>query len=126
MEKELEVQAEQTESNIVWSLTNDSVLITSVAYVFDRCKKHNQGKYANLSRYSLEGFVEYLMETGINAFDNGLDADIDRRNREGFTKAMAALEPPKDPTDAKQIAEYATRVQQLRRKFHIGGESKEV
>jgi len=124
MEHVATAQAEQT--NIVWSLSNDSILITSIAFIFDRVKQHNQGKYSNLARYSLEGFVEYLMEVGINATNNALDADIDRRNREAFTKAMAQLDPPKDVEDPVQLQQYANRVTALRRKYHIGGEAKEV
>lgn len=122
---EPEQAQEESNKNVVWTLTNDSVLITSVAYVRDKVVRHNQGKYANLSRYSLEGFVEYLMECGINAVDNAVDADIKRRNEAAYIDAMSKLTAPAT-NDADAMVKYFHAIAALKRKFGIGGDQQEV
>lgn len=117
---------EQQESNVVWTLLNDSILITSIAYVRDKVVKHNQGKFANLSRYSMEGFVEYLMECGINAVDNAVDADIKRRNEAAYVDAMGKLTQPADLTDVDAMTKYLGACAALKRKYGIGGDQKQV
>src|SRR5258708_2565083 len=97
---------ERQKQNVVWTLTNDSILITSIAYVRDKVVKHNQGKFANLSRYSMEGFVEYLMECGINAVDNAVDADIKRRNEAAYVDAMSKLTAPADTAAPEEMVKY--------------------
>jgi len=117
---------ERQKQNIVWTLTNDSILITSVAYVRDKVVKHNQGKFANLARYSMEGFVEYLFECGINAVDNAVDADIKRRNEAAYVDAMSKLVQPADLTDVDAMTKYLTAIATLKRKYGIGGDQKQV
>lgn len=117
---------EQNETNVVWTLTSDSILITSVAYVFDKVKKHNQGKFANLARYSTEGFVEYLFECGINAVDNAVEADIKRRNEAAYIDAMSKLIAPAETADPNEMAKYFHAIAALKRKFGIGGDQKQV
>ncbi len=123
-------QNEQSPANVVWTLQNDSILITSIAYVRDKVVRHNQGKYANLSRYSLEGFVEYLLECGINAVDNAVDADIKRRNEAAYVDAMSKLQAPdtnlKPDAYAGALTTYMQTISALKRKFQIGGEQKQV
>jgi hypothetical protein len=109
----------------------DHVLVPSIAFVFDKVKKHNQGKFSNLARFSTESFVEYLLEQGIRTVDNAVDADIERRNHAAYIDAMAKLTPPtpneKDPQKyADALGVYLTQIDKLRVKYGIGGSQKEV
>jgi hypothetical protein len=117
---------ERQKQNIVWTLTNDSILITSVAYVRDKVVKHNQGKFANLARYSMEGFVEYLFECGINAVDNSVDSDIKRRNEAAYVDAMSKLTAPAETAEPDAMVKYFQTIAALKRKFGIGGDQKQV
>ncbi len=101
-------------------------MITSIAYVRDKVVKHNQGKFANLSRYSMEGFVEYLMECGINAVDNAVDADIKRRNEAAYVDAMSKLTAPAETAEPDAMVKYFQTIAALKRKFGIGGDQKQV
>jgi hypothetical protein len=126
VEQEQEVVEQAQESNVVWTLLQDSILITSIAYVRDKVIKHNQGKFANLSRYSLEGFVEYLMECGINAVDNAVDADIKRRNEAAYVDAMSKLTAPADTASELEMVAYFRQISALKRKYGIGGDKQTV
>lgn len=121
-----EPQQLESNTNAVWTLTNDSILITSIAYVRDKVVKHNQGKFSNLARYSMEGFVEYLFECGINAVDNAVDADIKRRNEAAYVDAMSKLTAPADTAAPEEMVKYFQAIATLKRKYGIGGDRKEV
>lgn len=125
-EPEVQEHEQQLESNVVWTLLNDSVLITSIAYVRDKVVKHNQGKFSNLARYSMEGFVEYLMECGINAVDNAVDADIKRRNEAAYVDAMSKLTAPADTASELEMVAYFRQISALKRKYGIGGDQHKV
>ncbi len=121
-----QVAEQSEESNVVWTLNEDSILITSIAYVRDKVVKHNQGKFANLARYSREGFVEYLMECGINTVDNAVDADIKRRNEAAYVDAMSKLTAPADTASELEMVAYFRQISALKRKYGIGGDQKQV
>lgn len=113
------------EATVVFSLEENSVLVPSIAFVFDKVQKHNQGKYSNLARYSREGFVEYLLETGINAVSNAVDADIKRRNEAAYVDAMSKLTAPTGDSEI-ELRAYMQAVRNLKRKYGIGGDKQEV
>ena len=119
------MKEEATASKQVFAINEDSIHVPTIAFVFDKVKKHNQGKYSNLARFSTESFVEYLLETGITAVDNAVDADIKRRNEAAYVDAMGKLSAPTgDDIDA--LMTYSRQVSALKRKFGIGGDAKEV
>lgn len=116
---------------IVLSIDENHVLVPSIAFVFDKVKKHNQGKFSNLARFSREAFTEYLLEQGIRAVDNAVDADIERRNKEAYVQAMAKLQAPqqdeKNPQAyADALGKYLMQIDALKRKFGIGGTQQQV
>lgn len=109
----------------LFSIDTDHVLVPSIQFVQDKVQKHNQGKFSHLARFSRESFVEYLLEQGINSVGNAVDADMERRNKDAYVKAMSRLSPPTS-TDAAGIANYLNQVNALRVKYGIGGSQKEV
>lgn len=116
---------------VVLSIDENHVLVPSIAFVFDKVRKHNQGKFSNLARFSRESFCEYLLEQGIRTVDNAVDADMKRRDEAAYVDAMAKLQQPssdeKDPQKyADALGNYLMQVDALKRKYHIGGTQKEV
>lgn len=126
METNEQAVSTQKQIKVVFSIDENSTLIPTIAYVFDKVKKHNQGKYSNLARFSTESFVEYLLETGISAVDNAVDADIKRRNEAAYVDAMGKLQAPADATDVDAMGKYLMQCDALKRKYGIGGSQKEV
>lgn len=123
-------QQEQVATQVVLSIDENHVLVPSIAFVFDKVKKHNQGKFSNLARFSRESFTEYLLEQGIRTVDNAVDADIERRNKDAYVQAMAKLQQPAPDADAQKYADalgkYLMQVDALKRRYGIGGSQKEV
>lgn len=115
----------EEQANIVFALATDSVLIGSIAFVKDKVVKHNQGKFSNLARFTTESFVEYVLEEGIKAVDNAVDADVKRRNEKHYIDAMATLTVKEDAT-LEDLQKYQKQVAALRRKYGIGGDQKQV
>ncbi len=111
----------KAQSTIVWALTQDSPNVLALANLLDKCKKHGQGRFGNIARYSREGFVEVVLESGINALTNAVEADAQRRSREAYCAAVSNIIPPADATDVKAMTAYAQAVAQLQRKHGIGG-----
>jgi hypothetical protein len=113
-------------TRVLFTLESDSPLVGTIAFVKDKVVKHNQGKFSNLARYSKEGFIEYLLELGITACDNAVDADVKRRNEAAYVSAMAKLDAPSDPNDTDAMQVYFRRIASLKQKFGIGGTATEV
>lgn len=114
-----------TQATNVFAIASDSPMVGTIAFVFDKVKKHNQGKYSNLARFSTEAFVEKLLETGIQAMDNAVDADIKRRNEAAYVDAMGKLTPPTGD-DLSALMTYSKQVSALKRKYGIGGDAQQV
>lgn len=114
-----------TAPTTVFAIDSDSALIGTIAFVFDKVKKHNQGKYSNLARFSTESYIQHLLEMGIKAEDNGVDADIKRRNEAAYVEAMAKLSLKNDAT-LEELQVYHKQVSALKRKYGIGGDAQQV
>jgi hypothetical protein len=124
-------QETKQEVAVVITIDENHVLVPSIAFVFDKVRKHNQGKFSNLARFSRESFCEYLLEQGIRTVDNAVDADMKRRDEAAYVEAMAKLQQPtpneKDPQKyADALGAYLLQVDALKKKFHIGGTQQQV
>ena len=112
------------DESVVWQLEKDSHLLTLIAKINDKCRK------AGKDEHSVEYWCEELLARGATAFSNYLDADADRRNRENYVKEMGRIMVPAPNADpevfAAAMAEYASKVSGLQRKYKIGGTQVEV
>ena len=111
----------ETQAKVVFSLMSDSPLIVAIGRLADKCKRYRPQD----SEHSAEYWCEEMLARGINAFDNYLDSDFDRRNREAYVREMSKLSIP-NPENAEAMANYALKVASLQRKFRIGGQQAEV
>lgn len=119
------------EPQIILSIDENHLLVPAIAFVFEKVRKHNQGKFSNLARFSREEFAKYLLEQGIRAVENAVEADMERRNKDAYVNAMAKLQQPnvdeKNPEKyANALTTYLRQVDALKRKYGIGGTQQEV
>ena len=107
------------EATIVWGISKDSHLALALAAIAEKASRFGKGDY------SVEHWAEDLLLRGLKTFDNYLDADKERRDKEMYFAAERKLTLP-NPQNPADLARYAEAIMQLRRKYGIGGEKKQV
>lgn len=110
---------------VIWQLQSDSATALQVGITSEAIAKYNQGKYAQLARFSPESLIEYLLELGMAATLSGIKADKERRNKDGYAQESAKLETP-NPENVDELIAYASKMKVLRAKYGIGGEKQKV
>ena len=111
--------ANETEKKVVvlWSLTDDSNMAKAIATVADKAMRYRK------EEHSFQYWTEFFLARGAQSFNDYLDNDKERRDKELFNKEVARLVAP-NPTDATAMQAYATQIIGLQRKYGIGGEQK--
>ncbi len=106
----------------IFSLMANSHLTVLILALFEKEQRLNRDE----GRYSFENYVASLLDKGVKARDNYLDADEDRRNLAAYNKAKERipLPPPLDANDPATIQAHIAYSQadvSLRAKHKIGG-----
>lgn len=110
------------EEKIIFSIPEKSHMAAMLMLLFakEQRLKREEGRYA------FENYIALLLEKGLAARDNYLDADEERRNLAAYNKAKERipLPPPLDAADSKTIEAHIAYSQAdvaLRAHFKIGG-----
>jgi hypothetical protein len=112
-------QNAEQQTVVVFTLTSESPLAKAVAAVADKAERYGKGQH------SVQYWTEDLLSRGVQTFDNYLDADKARRDRESFNREVSRLAAPA-PDDVDAMVAYAKQVQSLQRRYGIGGEKKSL
>ncbi len=110
---------------VIYQVTSDSATALAIGVTREAIQKHNQGKFAQLSRYNNDSLVTYFLELGMRSTLTAIDADRERRDKEAYVSEMSKLETP-NPEDIDQLVKYAASCKRLRAKYKIGGDKQQV
>lgn len=116
---------DNSEAKVIWALQSDSAAALAVGITREAIQKYNQGKFSQLARFSPESLIEYFLELGMRATISAIDADMERKNKDGYAKESAKLDSP-NPENVDELIAYAGKMKALRVKYGIGGEKQKV
>lgn len=97
------------------------VLALAITTVMAKAKELRNDK----GNYTVEYFIGEMLADKLKSFNDYLDANEERKNKDLFQKAMNALPTP-DPSKADELAKYFTDLNALKTKYRIGQTKKEL
>jgi type III secretory pathway component EscR len=97
------------------------VLALAITTVMAKAKELKNDK----GNYTVEYFCAELFSDKLKSFNDYLDANEERKNKELFQKAMNALPTP-NPTVPEELVKYFNSLNALKTKYRIGETKKSL